>query len=179
MTHHINGQSILIGVAVPSSCSEVQQVEQRQLGYMLVCMCQEVGRSSDRGGLGWYTSVGHHRAWLDSRLRAAVFCAGGGQSNATCRLQCRPPAPACCSPDCPCREGAGHCGRDADCAGSLVCGRANCGDAPGRCCEASTPATARPSVQPQYACTCGAGGRHSPKIFGGVEVSPVKSYFAF
>ena len=35
---------------------------------IIICICQEDAGSSDRGGLAWYTSVAHHRAWLIQNL---------------------------------------------------------------------------------------------------------------
>ena len=54
---------------------------------------------------------------LDSGAGLGRVCRGGDQ---------------CCRPDNQCGEGAGDCDTDQDCAGLLVCGSNNCGQAGGR-----------------------------------------------
>ena len=130
----------------------------------------------ERGKLHKYASIAHHRAWLESKMSHPSFCPGGRQSNATCQLNCHPPQarPDCCSPACPCDEGEGHCHRDADCAGGLICD--SCNNFPGACCERVDGNTAAPdssSFSLEFQCAkCGVmGNQASPRIVGGTVVT--------
>ena len=130
----------------------------------------------ERGNLHKYAGIAHHRAWLESKMSHPSFCPGGRQSNATCQLNCRPPhaRPDCCSEDCPCDEGEGHCHRDADCAGGLICD--SCKNVAGACCEkndGNTTAHNSSSSSLEFQCDkCGVmGNQPSPRIVGGTVVT--------
>ena len=109
------------------------------------------------------------------------YCPAGRQSNSTCPLNCHPPheAPECCSPECPCDDGEGHCHLDGDCGYGLVCGKDNCHEAAGDCCQSismTTPAPPSNKPYPYTNCTrCGVVGLGvgSNRIIGGSEVTPV------
>ena len=130
----------------------------------------------ERGKLHKYASIAHHRAWLESKMSHPSFCPGGRQSNATCQLNCHPPhhaRPDCCSEDCPCDEGEGHCHRDADCVIGLFCGSCKNITGSGYCCQSGDAQLHSNKSDAVFPCAkCGVMGHQiKPKIFGGIKVT--------